>query len=434
MIRVYRDTVATNNEISSQILGLSAFTYRIKEDWTFELPETTIVTTVDDFAPGEKIVVAQASDTSKQVVFYVKDIRYDYDTQKWTLTCPHILEKLAYVKTIDIPAPTYGDSFGAWSDVTPTGSSGYTLYNNQWDAYNQGDYIWERKYYQVLFLIKMLIHYVTGTSVNSIASSDLEAKDSMYADRWEYYGAHETIFKYSELGINLTCARGSGHRYWNMWDAPDYFERAQMTDCLTLLKYLLCALKIRIDIFRDDYKIEIIAVSTAPADSAILNLSEEALTRYRRYGVQRSGIVVPLQDPIFWPDYIWASYNPSSGQFHFYTWGVENPEREILTSTYERENTSVTDANQISVTYPNLFRIYRIEINTNNYYRSRIWIISDTINNKTDWHQWLDAFYTYWQNLTTKRSYETAMTGLDAKWPSVQYDLEKLKMRYERIT
>ncbi len=427
MIQVYRDYVHSANEISGQILGLSEISYAIKPDWTPELPEVTITTTIDDFAPGEKIVVAQRSDTTKQVVFYVKEIKYDYATQKYTLVCPHILEKLAYIKAMDIPAPLYGDSFGDWSDVTPTGSSGYTLYNNQGYDPQQGNYIWERKYYQAIFLIKMMIHRVTGTGVNSISSSTLESKDSFYAKRWEYYGAQEQIYTYGELGVNIGQMQACGTSYWNQNTNPDYFVRAGLMDCLTLLKHLLCALKIYVDIFRSDYKMDVIAFSSAPSNAATLGRTDEILECYRRYGVRRSGLDAD-------PDWVWGYYDDVGMAWVFYTWGVDNPDREILESVAEEEDTGVDEAKQISVTFPNLFRIHNISINTNNYYRSCVQVIKDTIDDKRDWDMWLAAFYAFWQPKTSKYTFETALTALEGKYPAARINVEDLKMRYERIT
>ncbi len=427
MIKVYRNTVATNNEISAEILGLSEIAYAVKADWTPELPEVTITTTIDDFTQGEKIVVAQASDTSKQVVFYVKEIKYDYASRKYTLACPHILEKLAYVKARDIPSPAYGDSFGDWSDVTPTGSSGYSLYNNQGYDVLQIPYNFERQYYQAIYLIKMLIHYASGTSVSTIASSTLESKNSFYAKRWEQYGPQEIIYTYGQLGVQIGQIKGCGTSYWNQNLSTDYFERDGLMDCLTLLKHLLCALKIYIDIFRSDYQLNVITFSGAPSDSLTLGRTDEVLEQYRRYGVRRSGIDAD-------PDWLWGYYDDVALQWVSYTWGVDNPDYEILESTAEEEDTGVDEAKQISVTFPNLFRIHNISINTNNYYRSCVQVIKDTIDDKRDWDMWLAAFYSFWSTKSAKYTYETVLTALEGKYPAARINVEELKMRYERIT
>lgn len=422
MFRAYRNgSITSGNEISGQIIGINPITWGLNWDLTMELPELQISTTIDDIALGEKIIICDAADNTKRVMFYVKSQKYDYKTKKYELQCPHAFEMLNDYLPADIVFPTYGTT---WTDVNPGSGDGYLIYNNQMgDVPNQGQYVWPRTFVQALFLLKMLIYRSTGTSVAIINDTDVADKDSFYYDKYSNYGQeYTTYYKYGELGLAISSLRRLGTSRHDELDNLDEFGRAALPSCFQLLRIVCQALGVTINIFRSDYLIEAIAQSSAPTDALTIGRKDELIEQVRRVAVSVTG----MPDP----DWEYGTYDENNTLVP-YTFGVDNPDVELV-ERYAEDDTSASTTRTISVSWPSHFRILAIISGGAGFmYRTHVDYIEDDVDDLTDHDMWLAMLRSMWEDIGAVNEYETAMSDLSIRKPRCTMDLPRRHVSYQ---
>lgn len=418
--RLYKTSITSGNDISSYVYDLGQFSYRINDDFTFELPELQFSTT--QYIPeGTKLFLCDAADVyNKQISFYVQKYVYDVKSQMLNYTCPHILQLLADIKCRDIPAPAVGDSFGDWSNIVPD----FDQYNNQTNYALQGQLVWARSYYQAIFLIKMLIHRVAGTSIASIDASALEGKDSHYIGRYADGGSYYNyVFPYDELGLNIPCTLRVGTVTHTDVSATDFWALNELPNCLQLLRHVCAALKVSIDIFRSNYALEIVGVSASADDSDVLGFQEVTLDRYRKFAASAGRLTGGSFD---WEFGEWAV----GGAYTAYTYGVDSPDREVVPDRAEDEDTAVTTTRSLSTTFMDFFRIYGLSVSN---YQSAVYRIFNDETDQTEMDDYVAALKAFWEQYSVKEKIEVEATGLVLRVPYVEYDLAAKIMRYERL-
>lgn len=423
--KVYKDSIHTENDVSAQILGITELRYGINPDWSPEFPEVTITTATSGWAVDDKVIIVDAADSDKQIMFYVAEISYDYGSRKYSLRCPHILAKLD-----DIPVTDW--LMGPWWDAIPTGDAlTYDYYNYQNPVPTQGDSAWVRDYVQVGFMIACMIYRVSGTSIADIDIDTLNAKNSFYVDG-------TTTLTYKQLGVNNHSVRRTGEETNDAWEDTSFKVQDTVLTMLQYLKYLCSATKISIDILRKDYQLNVIIPnSAAPAAAATLGKRVNTRDLYRYISMTRSGLdASDAQLPVAM-DMIYQWYD-AYNIFYDYTYGEDGDDIAVITSSDEAENTAATEAETLDVTYPINFRLYRIQLETEAtyQYRSYIELISATTPNpdQPDYMQWVPAMADFWYDTTQVIEYEIALTTLEMKWPVSRIDLAKRRQTYERWT
>lgn len=416
--RLYKTSVSGGNDISSYIYELSPFSYRINDDFGFELPELSFSST-QELAEGTKVLICDtASIYVKQVCFYVKKAEWNQDKLMYDYTCPHILEQLSYIKVKDLPVGTFGD----WSDITP----GYDLYNNQTDYSSQGQFIWGRKYYQALFLLKMMVRKVTGLGIAAIDSTAVDDKDSPYYSRIDAYPAQgytDTPITYARIGLNISCTLRMGTADHTEVLATDFWTLNELPNCLQLLRMICSALKLTIDIFRMDYKIEILAVSGAPTAAATLGFSNPNLERYRKFAASFGR----LHGGSF--DYIFGEWDGGE-TYTAYTYGVDGAVRDIMEWKAECEDTGVDTTRALSAKFTDFFRVYGIS-GTN--YQANVYQIYDEELDSYEETQYVAALKAFWEQYEAREKYEIALPGLELRLPYVEIDIAANRLHYERL-
>ena len=414
--RLYKTSVTPGNDISSYVYELSPYSYRINDDFGFELPEMSFSSTVEIAAGTVLYLTEVAAESVKRISFYVKTAAYNEARMMWEYTCPHILEKLAYIKVKDIPAP----SDSTWCDITP----GYSLYNNQTDYVNQGQLVWARSYYQALFLMKMLIRKATGTGIAAIDSTDVDEEDSPYVGRYADGGSYyDYTFPYEELCINSGSLLRMGTADHLGVGATDFWTLEPLPNCLQLLRYLSSALRITIDIFRSDYHFELLAVSDAPAEANGLGFEEISLDRYRKYAASYGRLTGGSFD---WEFGEWDG----GGTYTAYTYGVDSADREVTDFKAELEDTAIATTRALSAQFAHFFRILGLSVS--NYQSAGYYIINAELG-ETEVHQYVAALKGFWEQYAAKEKYDIPLPGLELRTPAVEIDISANRMRYERL-
>lgn len=405
---------------------MTSMTYGINLDWTMELPEIEITMIGGTFgtgmALGDKIIVCDGSDTTKQIMFYVEEITYDYARRVYTLRCPHILRKLADYKVQEITFPGYGTSMGDWSDVTP---SSYTLYNQQMGNITgpQGQYVWVRSYVQAIFLLKMLIHRVTGYSVADIDDSKVDGIESFYDDAG-------TALDYDELGLSTNAIHRMGCASHEDFTTDDYIKKDGHENCLTLFGLVCAALGCYVDIFDEDYAITPIAQTGAPADADVLARRDEDIVPIRKYVVSGESLDQDLNDC----NVTFGEYDDVEIVMVYYEWGGDSPDVSLAERKVEEEDAAAESARIQNITLPRFFRLYKIKINESSGYQSDINFINNIGDTLTELSDWMDEYYAFWSAISEKNTFVKALSSLAGGWPRGSLDPEALKLEYERWT
>lgn len=425
LLQVFRNEVVEENDISAQIYECSEISYGIRQDWGMELPEIEITTDIDDIEIGEAIYIVRSTDASKQIMFHAKEKRYDYARDLYIYRCPHAFAKLANWKAYEVPLPLMDIPFGdGWveEDSDPALTPDYTVYNAQYGAL-QGQFVWERRYIQALFLLKMLIRRATGVLVADIDDGTLAAKDSFYATTNS--GGVDTVWKYGDLALSTESVRRMGMSRYDDYESTDYTVQDGLPTALDLLNAVVMMLGVQIDIFRDDYLISELGVTAAPTDAATLGRSDETLELIRRATVTASGLDAT-------DDYVYGEYDELM-LFVPYVWGTsDGDDLELTDRTAQEEADGVDTSKQVSISIPRFLRLYYIDINESSGYQSRIYRILNAQTSTDELTDWLEWYLAWWDGKDEKISYQVAMTDLVMKLPRMSIDVAGLKLKYER--
>jgi hypothetical protein len=396
--------------ISDQIYAFSPIEYRTNDDLTFELPEVTIRTTIANAVVDDTITLRDSSITPS-VQFYIAEITYDYKTKLYQWRCPHILHRLTRFKCREIT--------NDWSDITPT----FAQYNNQTSS-GQGQSRWARRYWQVLYLMQVLIRKATGLGINAIDVS-VGVKDSQYYSRTQQPNSQwvTTIRPISSLGISGPSMTRLGSRTHLDYQATDYDSVQKLPNALQLLRWLCASCGLVIDIFRSDYSILEYGSSAVPSDGAAKRKRDLQFEPYRKYTVTGKRLVVGSFD------YIYGTYD-DLGLFQPYTYGIDGATYELTPD--QAELIDGASGRNLDVVWPNLFKLYFI--NDRGDYQSDIFSIYDAELGKDFIDQWLDYIYGKWGNYVANSVYDIIMPGIVHRQRRVELDIENKRMTYEVIS
>lgn len=421
MFLVYLDST----DISASVLECSPISYRVNRDFSVELPSIDMVLKSDLLEAGDRVTIREAADATKACQFVVKEVVYDYSTKKQSARLNHALDLLADIHTRSVPNRVTHPNWDDWSTITP----GYDLLNYQYD-FAQGQNMWKRRYIQALFLLKMLICRATGTSIESIDSSDIDDVNSFYYSRTYNIGTWVTTpLTYAELGVASESIGRLGNTAYDENRSDDFFVLTRQTNCLTLLNALLKALQITMNVFRSDYKLGLMATASAPADAAILSRTDSDLELWRRYRLavrhlaetERNDYVYGLFDETYWPTPYW------------YTWGVDDPDVELVDRVEEYEDTSVDMVTTNSLEFPAHFRIYRIGVSTYDPPDSFIFAIADGETGDNELAMWLGEYVSQAASLRRRERYQIKAPGMVCYLPATTIDVAAKKLEYERM-
>lgn len=399
-----------STNISDKVFAFSPIEYRTNDDLSFELPEVTIRTTIANAEVDDTITLRDSSITPS-VQFYIAEITYDYKTKLYTWRCPHILHRLTRYKCREIT--------NDWSDIAPS----YAQYNNQNSA-GQGQNRWQRRYWQVLYLMQVLIRKATGLGVNSIDVS-VGVKDSQYYSRAQNDLSQwvTTVRPIASLGVSMPSILRLGSRTNLDYLATDYDSVQNLPNALQLLRWLCASTGLVINIFRSDYSIIEYDSSAPPSDGAAKGKRDLQFEAYRKYTVMGKRLVVGSFD------YIYGTYDVSD-VFQPYTYGIDGAAYELTQDEIE-----LIDGNagrNLDVVWPNLFKLYFI--NNRGDYQSNIFYINDGELDKGFIEQWLDYLYGKWGNYVGSSVYDIVMPGIAHRHRRIELDIENKRMTYEVIS
>lgn len=399
-------------DISSKVFGITPIQYRTNDDFTFELPETSIQTTISTAVIGDTVTVLEPT-TARQVEFYIDKITYDYRRKTYSWQCPHILQKLSKVKAKEVAV--------AWAGISPS----YAQYNSQ-NTFVQGQSIWARRYFQVLFLMQILIRKATGMAISGI-NIDVGTKDSFYYTRYNQppNGWVDIRKKYADLAVCGSSVYRLGTNTHLDAASTDFDVLSRLPNALQLLRWLCASTGLVIDIFRSDYKILTFTFSSAPSDNATKQREDRLIDRYRRYRTSTK-----LLDTGSY-DYIYGVWDTSTESIRYYTYGVQNADYELTSAQVEEINSTVNVDKTLDLPWPNMFKLY--SINNDSTYQSHIAYIMDYERDLGFVEQWMDMLYNTWQGITQSNTYELIIPGLYMHHRSVELDLEARKMKYESL-
>lgn len=398
MIQIMRN----GSDISRYVVGISPIAYRRNDIGTFELPEITIESALAGAVAGDLIDVRESS--TAIVSFYIDSVTYDYSTKLYTWSCPHILAKLKefYAREISVN----------WADISPS----YAQYNFQ-SGSDQGQNIWERRYWQVLFLMQTLIRKATGIAVNSVNVASVTG-NSMYYTRalneFSQWATHPIT--YDKLGVSQPGLIRLGSKTHLDHTSTDYDVYGGLPTCLDVLCYLCASAGLYIDIFRSDYRIAAFAEASAPSVSIQLGREDRDLDLYRFYETSAQRLVSGAFD------YVYGTFD-DLGLFVPYTYGVQDADYELTRYARAAENLSAPGRRKLTAAWPTMFKIYGIS--NNGTYQSNIYNIIDA-ENTYDWlQQWMIYLTDYWFDRTLARTYIVPFTGLLGGGRMVEYDVSQ---------
>lgn len=453
-------TVLTVNNIdkSDYITGLSSFRYEINKDFTFELPDLDIESAIDI---GNINDIVKISNSTGSIDFYITEKKQDQDSLFWNYHCEHLLYKLKGIKTDAIPTPSmvenvganFTNSYSSWSDIN-------LLFNNPlsvsecYRRYNNFDVPTEtitgpversrQQYYQVLFLMQMLIRKATGKGINAIDVSKVYDEDSIYhatqASATSPYWQYVTL-KYKEIGIPIQFIKrmGTSNTYqFQTQPSSNFDEWDKITDCLDLLRYLCSSLMIVIDIF-NNYTIRPI-MTRSQSNDKVVSKDTDDLIRFRK--VSGSESVLNLIDDAYNSE-LFVEYYVENQDYYYYTFG-ESGENQREMDDYSAGNvnniyfTSETVANS----FPTFFKLYQIILNTSSYYKSKLYNLRTSLSVPGTYppddrvmywlHCYADALFDYWEGYNkqddiTEISADIKMTGHET-----EIDVENQEITYKR--
>lgn len=396
MIQIMRN----GSDISRYVTAISPITYRRNDDGTFELPEISVELNLAGVSVDDVITVRESA--TNTIDFYAEAINYDYSTQLYTCTCPHILARLKsfYAREITIN----------WADIVPD----YTQYNFQTDT-AQGQNRWARRYWQVLFLMQTLIRKATGIAVNSVNVAAVTG-NSLYYTRAQNELSQwvTTPIPYAALGVSQAALLRLGSRTHLDYASADYDVYGHLPTCLDVLRYLCAACGLHIDIFRADYRISVYTEATAPASSLQLAREDRNLDMYRFIETNAQRLVAGSFD------YIYGTYDELD-LFVPYTYGSPDAEYTLTRGAHALENGDAEGRRKLTVAWPSMFKLYAI--NSGLGYQSNIYYIYDAQNEK-DWlRQYLDQLTDYWFDRSLARAYTIYMPSLTGGGRMVEYDV-----------
>jgi hypothetical protein len=408
MIQILRNG---STDISGSVKGISSIEYLTNDDLTFELPEITIQSVLDSAEVGDTITIYETA--PRACTFYIERITYDYRSQLYTWRCPHILTKLRKIKTRDVSI--------LWSDISPS----YAQYNNQTSS-GQGQSRWARRYWQVLFLMQVLIRKATGLGVEDIDVT-VGTKDSPFYTRAqnEFSEWVTTVRDYATLGVSLSSLLRLGSQTHLDYQATDFDTVLGLPNCLQLLRWLCAASGLTIDIFRADYQILELDMSAAPTNDATKWRQDGYIEPYRSYRANGKRLTAGSFD------YIYGTYDVSD-VFQPYTYGTDDADYELTEDDAQLTNSGIDEQRDLGMAWPNLWKLYFV--NDQSDYQSNIYYIDDADDEKGWIEQWLDMLYAYWSEVSRFRRYEIILPGVYHRHRSVELDIESLKMRYEVLT
>jgi hypothetical protein len=443
---------------SDYITGISSIEYIINKNFTFELPDLSFEA-AQDIAEIDDII--RINNLTGSIDFYVTEKTQSKDTLFWHYKCEHILFKLKAIKVNTIPTPSMIENVGAnftqnyndWCDVNLLFNQPFSVtecykrYNN-FDIPQYSDGPVEetvQQYYQVLFLIQILIRKSTGLSISEIDLSAIYNENSIYhatQPSLAYpYWQHVNLKNY-ELAIpiqNLKRLNTSDSTQYQTIPTEDIERWDGILDCLDLLSYLCSSLCLIIDIF-DGYKLKNISQRSLTEDRTV-EFEDNKLIRLRKVSVSEN--ILNLVNNEYNSELYYEYYRSDDHSFNLYSWGGSgSSEREITGLSAGNINNIYFTTETVDVNFPNHFKLYQIQINTNSFYRSRVYNLRSTItmptvyppdNRKIYWINCLaDFLYDYWESFN-RISKVTEISGdLTFSGHVTKIDLENREINFER--
>lgn len=445
---------------SDYITGISSIEYIINKNFTFELPDLSFEA-AQDIAEIDDII--RINNFTGSINFYVTEKTQNKDSLFWHYKCEHILFKLKAIKVNTIPTPSMIENVGAnftqnyndWCDVNLlfnqpfSVSECYKRYNN-FDIPQYSDGPVEeavQQYYQVLFLIQILIRKATGLSISEIDLSAIYNENSIYhatqpslsSPYWQH-----VILKNYELAIpiqNLKRLNTSDSTQYQTIPTDDIERWDGILDCLDLLIYLCSSLCLIIDIF-DGYKLKKMS-QRAINEDRIVEFEDNRLIRLRKVSVTEN--ILNLVNNVYNSELYYEYYRSDDHSFNLYSWGgggSGSSEREITGLSVGNTNNIYFTTETVETAFPNHFKLYQIQINTNSYYRSRIYNLrtSTTLptvyppeNRKIYWSNCLaDYLYDYWESYNQIRKITEISGDLTFSGHVTKIDIENQEISFER--
>lgn len=419
MFRLYKDSVTTLNDISGKVFEISPIAYRINDDWSFELPELNFKSTAE-LAEDDLLFVTDDADEDVLIRFYVKKITYDYTTKLYSYKCLHVFMKLDNYKAYEVPI--LGDGLVPdWSDITP----GYVLYNNDYSDMTGPGRPWRRQYFQALYLLKVLMHKVSGVGINSVDSTAVDEVNSFYVVRRDIGGGSyvNQAPKYKELAITIGCLHRLGTKYNGQWNTSDYWERRNLPSLLTVMKCVCQAMGVYIDVFRADFAIKQVALAVAPS-GILTSYESETVEALRDIKVRVSRLV----GSVF--DFVFGEYIAPEWEYSDYTYGVDDAVCTVEEFTGKVENESNLTYKTMDVGFPNFMRLYVTWIDS---YQSYIYAIQNDETGADELGQIAQAYDDYWGAVSERIKYEQKLSAISFRAPYTELDMARKTARYERL-
>lgn len=451
-----------NVDKSDYITELSSFRYTINKDFTFELPNLNFESAIDVGNVNDTVKISNSTGSAE---FYITEKKQDFETLFWNYKCEHLLYKLKAIKTNAIPYPSMVENVGAdfvtsyssWSDLN-------LLFNNPlsvtecYRRYNNFDVLSttdgaitqaEQQYYQVLFLMQILIRKATGKSVNDIDISSIENSSSIFhatqAITSSPYWQHVTL-KNREVGIPIQNLKrlGTDNTYqFQTQPSANIEEWDKITDCLELLSYLCSSMMLVVDIF-GNYTIKTISQRTI-TNYQTTNKDIDELIRLRKVSVSEN--VLSPATSAYGSELYMEYYQADDHTYHFYTFGDSGTnDRELEDYSAGNINNLYYTSESVAVSYPSHFKLYQIIINTSSYYRSRLYNLRSTSSMPATyppddrvmyWANCIaDALFDYWESFNrvsevTEISEDIELAGHETEINIEDHEIEFV--RYDNV-
>lgn len=447
-----------NVDKSDYITGLSSIRYEINKDFTFELPDLDFESAIDI---GDVNDIVQISNSTGSVEFYITEKKQDQDSLFWNYHCEHLLYKLKAIKTNAIPTPSmienvganFTQNYSAWSDLN-------LLFNNPlsvpecYRRYNNFDVLTEstdgpvqrsrQQYYQVLFLMQMLIRKATGKSINAIDLSKCYDENSIYHATQPSvsspYWQHVTL-KNRELAIPIQFLKrmGTDNTYqFQTQPSSNIDEWDKITDCLELLRYLCAALMLVVDIF-DGYSIRPIPTRTQTNDK-VVDKDTDDLIRFRK--VSGSEQVLNLVDSAYHSELFVEYYTENVG-YYYYTFGDSGEnQRELEDYSAGNVNNIYFTSESVANSFPSFFKLYQIILDTSSYYKSKLYNLRTSLSVPGTYPPddrvmyWLncysDALFDYWESFNKQDDIVEISEDIKMTGHETEIDIESSEITYKR--
>ena len=391
-----------SNDISSKIVAISGMNYIRNDNFSFELPEISIETTIATGQINDNITCIIAENL--QADFYISDIKYNYASHLYTWVCPH-----AFVRLSDYRASQISQY---WPDVTPT----YAQFNNDQSYHG----LWSRQYWQLLFLVQTLIHHATGCGCANIDVS-VGADESVYYTRaFDGYFWTTTQWNWDQIGISIPTLRRIGSKRHDDYQSDVYDIFSNLPTALDVLNYCCMTLGMQIDIFSSNYKITPVSNQMQiPTESIQIDKDERNLELYRFYESKTSRLIADSFDYIY-------GYWDEGNNYIPYTFGFDGADYQLTESNLYHEDSLKPGRRKLAVAWPKLWNIHYI---SSNY----IAIIRDSENDLRWWDMWFNSILIpFWASKSIVQSYTTPISDQNIAARSVNIDIgNSRKMKYE---